>query len=144
MSTNNALTALLPRFIPKTKEPEMIKMIAFVRRHPTMSRAEFLSYWLNKHAPLAKSVPEFWQYVRGYRQNHASQNFSFFEGHKITGPDYDGCGEFLFDSIDDLKKAIREPAYLEVIRPDELKCFDDPASLPMILSSEHIIDGFRS
>src|ERR1700716_858322 len=117
----------------------MIKMVAFVRRHPSMSRAEFLDYWLNKHAPLVKSEPELWQYARRYKQNHAIQNFSFFEGQAKAEGGFDGCGEMWFDSIDDLKKAIKEPAYLEIIRPDELKCFDDPATLPMILSVEHVV-----
>jgi uncharacterized protein (TIGR02118 family) len=118
----------------------MIKMIAFVRRHPSMTRPQFFDYWLNKHSPLVRSVPSFWQYVRGYRQNHSIQNFEFYaskEGDKNSN--FDGAGEMWFDSIEDLKKAIVEPEYLSIIRPDELKCFDDPATVPMILAVEHII-----
>jgi uncharacterized protein (TIGR02118 family) len=116
----------------------MIKMIAMVKRHPSLSRAEFLDYWLNKHAPLVKSVPSFWQYIRGYRQNHTIQNFAFYDGAEIEGG-YDGCGEMWFDSIEDLQKATSDPAYMEIIRPDELKLFDNPATVPMILAVEHIM-----
>jgi uncharacterized protein (TIGR02118 family) len=122
----------------------VIKVIAFVRRHPSMSRAAFFDYWLNKHAALVKSVPEFWQYVRGYQQNHAIRHFSLDVEQASAEHRYDGCGEIWFDSIDDMKKAFQEPAYLQIIRPDERICFDDPDTSSMILAVEHVIVNPRA
>lgn len=102
----------------------MIAMIACAKRKAGTSLAEFNRYWIERHAPLVRSVPEFMQHVRKYLQfhldPHGSPGGSPFGG----SVDYDGVGELWFDSREAMKAAFEEPRYLEIIRPDELKFLD--------------------
>ena len=52
---------------------------------------------------------------------------------------YDGCAELWFDSVEALQQAISEPAYLSIIRPDELICFDDLSMAPVLITTEHVV-----
>jgi hypothetical protein len=45
-------------------------------------------------------------------------------GHARRGLQYDGIAEVWADSVDEVKRALAEPRYLEVIRPDEYKFLD--------------------
>jgi uncharacterized protein (TIGR02118 family) len=121
----------------------MIKVMTLLRRHPSLTREEFLDYWLNRHAPLVRSVPEFWRHVRGYRQNHAVITLPVFGAQPSTEAPategYDGCAELWFDSPESLQQAVQEPAYLAIIRPDELKCFADLSQAPVLIVTEHVI-----
>ncbi|MFC0306110.1 EthD domain-containing protein [Rhizorhabdus histidinilytica] len=115
----------------------MITMIVFVTRKTDLSYDEFSDYWLNRHAPLVKSVPEFMRHVRKYVQHHRAPG-----GEAVApfgdSPDYDGVGEIWFDSREAMKAAFEEPRYLEVIRPDEKKFFDASRCLSFI-GDEHIM-----
>ena len=44
----------------------MITVLVTAKKLPHLSQAEFTRYWLDEHAPLVKSVPEFMQYVKRY------------------------------------------------------------------------------
>jgi uncharacterized protein (TIGR02118 family) len=102
----------------------MIVMIACAKRKAGMSLAEFNQYWIEKHAPLVRSVPEFMRHVRKYVQFHSDPRGSP-EGTPFGGSvDYDGVGELWFDSRESMQTAFEEPRYLEIIRPDELKFLD--------------------
>jgi uncharacterized protein (TIGR02118 family) len=102
----------------------MIAMIACAKRKAGISLAEFNRYWIEKHAPLVRSVPEFMRHVRKYVQFHCDPHGppggSPFGG----SVDYDGVGELWFDSRESMQTAFEEPRYLEIIRPDELKFLD--------------------
>jgi uncharacterized protein (TIGR02118 family) len=104
-------------------EAAMIAMIACAKRKADMSLAEFNLYWIEKHAPLVRSVPEFMRHVRKYVQFHCDPHRA--QGAPFGGSvDYDGVGELWFDSLESMQKAFAEPRYLEVIRPDEVKFLD--------------------
>ena len=47
----------------------MIRLVFALRRKPTLSRAEFQDYWLNKHAPLVASFASDLDILR-YVQTH--------------------------------------------------------------------------
>jgi uncharacterized protein (TIGR02118 family) len=112
----------------------MIKVMTFVRRRPGLTREEFLAYWLNHHAPLVMSVEGFWRHVRKYRQNHA------LDAEQVFGAaGFDGCAELWFDDVEGLRQAIADPGYTNIIRPDELRCFDDLSGFPVIMAVEHDI-----
>ena len=99
----------------------MVKLIGCLKRKPGLSPEEFHRYWREVHWPLAKSVPEFFRYVRKYVQSHALE---------APVPDleaaFDGFAEIWFDSVEDLRRAFAEPRYLEIIRPDEKRFLDLP------------------
>jgi uncharacterized protein (TIGR02118 family) len=104
-------------------EGAMIAMIACAKRKADMSLAEFNRYWIDKHAPLVRSVPEFMRHVRKYVQFHCDPHRP--QGAPFGGSvDFDGVGELWFDSLESMQTAFAEPRYLEVIRPDESKFLD--------------------
>jgi uncharacterized protein (TIGR02118 family) len=102
----------------------MIAMIACAKRKPGMSLEEFNRYWIERHAPLVHSVPEFMRHVRKYVQYHVTADDSTGTSPFGGGADHDGVGALWFDSRESMATAFAEPKYLEIIRPDELKFLD--------------------
>ena len=102
----------------------MIKLIGCLKRKPELTSQEFHRYWREEHWPLAKSVPEFFRYVRKYVQSHALEGP--VPGLPAYEPAFDGFAEIWFDSIEDMGRAFAEPRYLEIIRPDEKRFLDLP------------------
>ena len=118
----------------------MISMVVFVTRKAELSYEEFSDYWLNRHAPLVKSVPEFMRHVRRYVQHHrapAGENDRPFG----QAPEYDGVGELWFDNREAMQAAFEEPRYIEIIRPDEQKFFDAARCLSFIGEEHVMVDG---
>ena len=108
----------------------MIKVSILLKRKPGMGVEEFHRYWKDVHGPLLLSVPELARYIRKYVQCHAIQE-TFF-GTPGEASRYDGIAEMWGDSLDDVRRALAEPRYLEVIRPDELKFLDLPNCIFMV------------
>ncbi len=116
----------------------MVKFVGLMRRKPGMTRAEFVNYWQNVHAPLAMGVKEFGRFVRKYVQNipiEAAASVPDLPG----SPGFDGVAELWFDDIDDATKAFAEPRYLEVIRADELKFLDLPNCVVLVVREVQLI-----
>ena len=82
------------------------------------------------HGPLLLSVPELTRYIRKYVQCHAIRET--FSGTPGEASPYDGIAEMWGDSLADVRRALAEPRYLEVIRPDELKFLDLPNCVFMV------------
>jgi uncharacterized protein (TIGR02118 family) len=100
----------------------MIKVSILLKRKPEMSPADFHRYWKDVHGPMVLGVPELMRYVRKYVQCHSvAEIFSDTPG---VASQFDGIAELWGDSIDDIKRALAEPKYLEVIRRDEEKFLD--------------------
>ncbi len=76
----------------------MVKLIAFLKRKPGMSREEFARRWVQQHTKLSSKLPG----LRGYRINIATNRQP--EG---TGPEpiYDGTAELWWDDIDAMEAA---------------------------------------
>jgi uncharacterized protein (TIGR02118 family) len=98
----------------------MVKLIVCARRKPGITHDEFARYWREAHGPLVKSVPEFIRHVRKYVQCDIVSSSAPLG----AVSDYDGVAELWFDSVEELNEAFKEPRYLEIIRPDELKFAD--------------------
>jgi uncharacterized protein (TIGR02118 family) len=109
----------------------MVKLIICATRKAGISREQFNAYWRDQHGPLVKSVTEFSRHVRKYVQCHQ------VEGEMPLGRPgpYDGVAELWFDSVEAANAAFKEPKYLEIIRPDELK-FVDPNSFMAFITEE--------
>ncbi|MEU8251205.1 EthD family reductase [Nonomuraea sp. NPDC048916] len=89
----------------------MIKVVAFIRRKPHLSRAEFLRFWQEEHPPLVLKLPG----LLGYRQNPAIE-------HRKRWP-WDGCAELWFDDVRAVAVA-----------------FDSPEAVPLRAHEEHFIE----
>jgi uncharacterized protein (TIGR02118 family) len=100
----------------------MVKMMVILKRKPGTSPAEFHRYWREVHGPLLLKQPTLMRHVRKYVQNHSIAEA--FAGTAGVSSEFDGIAELWGDSVDDVKRGLAEPAYIEVIRPDEERFLD--------------------
>jgi uncharacterized protein (TIGR02118 family) len=115
----------------------MVKMILGVLRKEGMTRSEFHEYLRNTHGPLVLSVPEFLRHLRKYVQNHGLMDP---DGSKSTdvpvvAGDRDAIIELWFDGVEEIRRGLGEPRYLEIIRPDEAR-FSSFQELFVLLARE--------
>jgi uncharacterized protein (TIGR02118 family) len=113
----------------------MVKLIICAARKAGTTHEEFSAYWREKHGPLVKSVTEFSRHVRKYVQCHLKDTRVPFG---IPAP-YDGVAELWFDSVEAAAAAFREPKYMEIIRPDELKFADPERCISFITEENQVI-----
>jgi uncharacterized protein (TIGR02118 family) len=88
-----------------------VKVIAFIRRRPDLSREEFLRLWQEEHPTLVRRLPG----LRGYKQSPAIS-------HRSQWP-WDGCAELWFDSVADVRDA-----------------FNSEDAIPLRAHEEHFIE----
>ena len=122
----------------------MIKLTFCLHRLPHLTRAQFQSYWHDKHAPLVAKHREVLRISR-YVQLHSS-TLDAYDAIRATrgGPEmYDGVAELWWDSLDDLmasgESEEARAAGLELLE-DERK-FIDLARSPLWLGEERTILG---
>lgn len=123
----------------------MIKFVFCAKRHPNMSRPEFLDYWLNHHGPLFKKFADAYRAVR-YVQSHTidsplNENIMKSRG---TLEAYDGVGEIWWQSEDDFLAAINSPEGQKLramFVEDEAKFVNLSASSAFFTVEHVLIDG---
>lgn len=76
----------------------MFKLIVLLRKKEGLADQDFASYWLQKHAPLAKQMPGLRKYVVNVVRRPPNRE-----------PDYHGLVELWFDDVDSMKKAFASP-----------------------------------
>lgn len=76
----------------------MFKLVILLTKKPAMGDDEFVRYWLNVHAPLAKKMPGLRKYVVNIVQKPPNKE-----------PDYHGLAELWFDDRETMKKAFSSP-----------------------------------
>ena len=91
----------------------MIKLSFCLTRLDHLSRSQFQDYWINKHAPLVKSVSRDLKILK-YDQIHC-QNFDYLDSLRRTRVpegslphDFDGIAELYWDSWDIFKNINNE------------------------------------
>lgn len=110
----------------------MIKMTIVLRRHPSLTRDDFVAYHRGHHAALFSALPESILHVRRYVQVHAQHE----ELPGLPMLKADGLTEIWFDDLAGLAALFTSPAYLETIRPDEEK-FLDLAACQIFIGNEN-------
>ncbi len=108
----------------------MVELFAFIRRRDGLSVEGFRDHWHDVHGPLIRDTPELARHIVGYTQHprHREDALSGSEG-------VDGVAVQRFNSIDDFLDFISEPAYAELIAPDERR-FIDTASIEFVITDE--------
>jgi hypothetical protein len=108
----------------------MVKLFAMLRRRPDMTVEEFVVHWRDVHGPLIASEPTLARHLVRYEQHvrHRPDGLSGSEG-------LDGVAVQWFRSIDDFAGFLAEPAYSELIAPDEGR-FLDLTRLEFIITEE--------
>lgn len=120
----------------------MIKFVMCVRRHPSLSRAEFSAYWRNHHGPLFRQYAQVYHAVR-YVQSHTLEtplNVSL-QAARGTQPAFDGVGEIWWESEADFLAAIQSPEGQKLRRmfvEDEAR-FVDLANSSAFFTEEHVV-----
>jgi uncharacterized protein (TIGR02118 family) len=97
----------------------VIKRVSLVRRHPDLSREQFLEHWMGRHADIVRSLPG----LRGLR-------FGVVEEWSPADLAWDGVGEVWFDSVEAAEAAFAaEPCHSlltadrEVLFSETQACF---------------------
>jgi uncharacterized protein (TIGR02118 family) len=116
-----------------------VKFMGLSRRHPSMTHDEWIRYWVEVHGPMAHGIPEFTRYYGKYVHNYALPTGLDPPG---APQEFDGIVEEWVESVADMAQCLREPGYLEVVGPDELK-FVDFARSHMLLTEERVIFDTR-
>jgi uncharacterized protein (TIGR02118 family) len=102
----------------------MVKVSVLLKRKPGTSPEEFRRYWRDVHGPLLLKQRTLMRYIRKYV--HCQSIAEAFADVPGVSSQFDGIAELWGDSIDDVKRGLAEPAYAQVIRPDEEKFLDVP------------------
>ncbi len=110
----------------------MFKQICFFRKHPDMTRGEFMDYYENQHSQLSKkqgrspSIPNAVRYVRRYLRP---------EKNPVTGevhdPGFDCIMEIWWNSREDFENSqriIASPDRIEHVKADEAVLFASHAN----------------
>ncbi len=116
-----------------------VKFMGLSRRHPSMTHDEWVRYWIDVHGPMAHGIPEFTRYYGKYVHNYALPLGLDPPGEP---QEFDGIVEEWVESVEDMAQCLREPGYLEVVGPDEVK-FVDFARSHMLLTEERVIFDTR-
>jgi uncharacterized protein (TIGR02118 family) len=115
----------------------MVKLFAMLRRRTDMSAEEFIAHWRDVHGPLIASEPTLARHLVRYEQHvrHRPDSLSGTDG-------VDGVAVQWFRSIDDFVGFISEPAYAELVAPDEQR-FLDMDRVEFVITEEPtvVIDG---
>ena len=110
----------------------MVKFIMCLHRKPGLTRAQFLDYWKNKHAPLFQSFVEVHK-ARKYVQDHAMDspvNAMLQESRGMVS-EFDGVAEVWFDSEEAFIAAMSSPEGIklgETLAADEANFIDHTRS----------------
>ena len=111
----------------------MVKLFAVLRRNPEMSHEEFVTHWREVHGPLIAGTPELARHLVRYEQ-HVRHRPDALSGTQ----DVDGVAEQWFTSIDDFVGFISEPAYAELVAPDERR-FLDMDRVEFVITEEPVV-----
>ena len=76
----------------------MVKLVAFLKRRPGISKEEFARRWVHEHTKLSRQLPG----LRGYRINIATPRQPEGSG---AEPIYDGTAEMWWESVEAMEAA---------------------------------------
>lgn len=97
----------------------MVQLFAFLTRRSGTTHEEFLDHWLNRHGPLIADTPELARHIRRYEQHPRAE-----AGPMSGTEDCDGVTVQHFDAMADMWAFTAEPAYAELVAPDETALLD--------------------
>lgn len=112
----------------------MVKLVAVLRRREGMSTAEFVDHWRNHHGPLIADEPSLARHLVRYEQ-HVRHRPDAICGTE----DVDGIAVQWFESVDAFVAFLSEPAYAELIAPDEQRFLDMSKVEYVITEEPHVV-----
>jgi len=100
-----------------------VKTVAFLKRKPGISHAEFVAYYEGRHAPL---ILEIAPQICGYRRNYLQTGGAILAP-GLDAPDFDVVTELYYPhrrAFDDAMRSFTEPPNAARIASDEENLFD--------------------
>ena len=115
----------------------MVKLVCMLKRKAGLSLEAFNAHWFDVHGPLIRSTPELARHVVRYEQHRRVP-----EPDWAGTPGYDGVTIQWFESVESFSAFCAEPAYAELIEPDERTFLDRDALVWMITEEPRVtMDG---
>lgn len=117
----------------------MVRMTVFVKAKDGLDHEAFLEHWRTRHGPLIAGTPSLARHIVRYEQ-HALADVPPWAG--TAG--YDGVAVQWFRSFQGFLDFLAEPAYGELIAPDEERFLDRDAVLWLFSDEDDVavmIDG---
>jgi hypothetical protein len=115
----------------------MLKLILGVSRRADWSRDEWLTHYKERHGPLVAGLEIFGSQTLRY-----VQNYPFLPPSNAVIPNHavmiDGISELWYSDLEAIRASYADPAYMSLIRPDELS-FCDLNSIVGGIGHEHSI-----
>jgi uncharacterized protein (TIGR02118 family) len=122
---------------PERRDDAVIKLICMVKRRPGMTIEEFHHHWRTVHSPLNCNTPSISRHFVRYERNHRNRHDYGREG----GSDFDGTAVEWYPSVQAFYDMIGEPAYSELIAPDEDKFLVRDSLVWLFTEKEETIIG---
>ncbi|KAH0420301.1 hypothetical protein CcaCcLH18_14093 [Colletotrichum camelliae] len=107
------------------------QMITYVKRHPSLTQAEFWDYWYTEHAPKVAPLANYFN-ISEYSQIQVG-GYALPIAAGTTEPSsdvpvaYDGIAIFLYPSSSNIDAMLDDEYYQKVVRPDEAVFIDKSA-----------------
>ena len=100
-----------------------------------MSREEFETHWREIHGPLIRDTKELARHIVRYEQHPVEGALG------SVGGDWDGVAIQWFESPDEFMAFLSEPAYADVLRPDEQLLLDMDSVQVMFVTEGRVVIG---
>ena len=122
---------------PEERNEPVVKLVCMVKRRPGMAIDEFHRHWRTVHSPLNCDTPSIARYFVRYERNHRARADYARPG----AADFDGTAVEWYPSVPAFYDMIGEPAYREIIYPDEGRFLDRDHLLWLLSDKEETIIG---
>lgn len=122
---------------PDERNEPVVKLVCMVKRRPGMAIDDFHRHWRTVHSPLNCDTPSIARYFVRYERNHrAAADYE-----RPGAADFDGTAVEWYPSVQAFYDMIGEPAYRELIYPDEERFLDRDHLLWLLTDKEETIIG---
>ena len=122
---------------PEHRDEPVIKLICMVKRRTGMTIDDFHHHWRTVHSPLNCDTPSIAKYFVRYERNHRARRDYDRDG----SSDFDGTAVEWYPSVQAFYDMVGEPAYRELIAPDEERFLDRDGLLWLLTEPEETIIG---
>jgi EthD domain len=120
---------------PPRRDDSVIKLICMVKRRPDLTVDEFHHHWRTVHSPLNCDTPAIAKYFVRYERNHRARP------DREGASDFDGAAVEWYPSAQAFYDMVAEPAYRDVIAPDEERFLDRDRLVWLLTEKEETIIG---
>jgi uncharacterized protein (TIGR02118 family) len=108
----------------------MIKVIAMVKRNPSLTHEQFARQWRDQHAPLVRNrLPGLRKYVLNVT----------FQEEGGRAPEWDGIVELHFDDIESRRRAFSSDEWLAADRGASSAGLLDLVNITSVVADEYIV-----